>query len=154
MKLQAAILAIPLLMACTNTVRAENGDRIGELSWLSGTWTSEHDGSWTEEHWTAAKGQLMLGLGRSGSADKVASFEHLRIQLADDGTPVYLAAPGGREATPFRMVEAGPASAVFENPEHDFPQRIRYWREGNELFAEISAIDGSNKIGWSLALVD
>jgi hypothetical protein len=32
---------------------------------------------------------------------------------------------------------------MFENAAHNDPQRIRYWREGDVLKAEISAIDGS-----------
>ncbi len=154
MKSGVAILAAPLLMACVGAARAHEGDPMGELGWLSGSWASEHEGSWVEEHWTAERGRLMLGVGRSGAAGKPTSFEFLRIEPGEDGTPVYLAAPGGGEATPFRLVEAGAASAVFENPAHDFPQRIRYWREGDRLFAEISAIDGSNAIGWSLTLAE
>ena len=29
--------------------------------------------------------------------------------------------------TPFRLVESADKRAVFENKEHDFPQRILYW---------------------------
>ena len=43
---------------------------------------------------------------------------------------VYLASPGGRSpSTPFRLVRSTPGpmhEAVFENPDHDFPNRIIY----------------------------
>jgi hypothetical protein len=38
---------------------------------------------------------------------------------------------------------------VFANPAHDYPQRIRYWLEGNALNAEISRIDGSKTVRWT-----
>jgi len=37
---------------------------------------------------------------------------------------------------------------VFENRDHDYPQRIRYWREGEVLMAEISLADGSKPMRW------
>jgi hypothetical protein len=37
---------------------------------------------------------------------------------------------------------------TFLNAEHDFPQRVRYWREGRELVAEISLKDGTKAQRW------
>lgn len=143
-----------LLLLGAGSLGAEEPDRVGDLAWLSGSWANEDEGRWTEEHWTAPRGQLMLGVGRSGAANRPVGFEYLRIQPDEDGTPVYFAAPGGGEATAFRLVTVDSTMAVFENPDHDYPQRIRYRREGSQLFAEISAIDGSNAIGWTLTLTD
>ena len=43
----------------------------------------------------------------------------------------------GRAPTAFRLVEVSGQRAVFENPGHDFPQRIIYRREGDTLHARI-----------------
>ena len=43
----------------------------------------------------------------------------------------------GRAPVPFRMVESDARRAVFANPEHEFPARIAYWREGADLLARI-----------------
>ena len=40
---------------------------------------------------------------------------------------------------------------TFVNPGHDYPQRVRYWREGGALKAEISLIDGSNAMQFTFA---
>lgn len=37
----------------------------------------------------------------------------------------------------FKLKEAGEKRVVFENAAHDFPQRILYWREGDDLVARI-----------------
>jgi hypothetical protein len=45
-------------------------------------------------------------------------------------------------------------SAAFHNPGHDFPQIVRYWREGAGLHAEISGPDGQGgemKIAFEFA---
>ncbi len=39
--------------------------------------------------------------------------------------------------TEFRMVELAANRVVFENPTHDFPQRVIYERNGDTLHARI-----------------
>jgi hypothetical protein len=39
----------------------------------------------------------------------------------------------------------------FANRGHDYPQRVRYWREGPALKARISRMDGSDAAEWSYA---
>ncbi|MBX3561371.1 MAG: hypothetical protein KF780_06115 [Sphingomonas sp.] len=121
---------------------------VDDLGWMAGHWTREADGRWTEESWTAPRGGMMLGVSRSGRAEAVREFEFIRLQAGADGVPVYWASPGGRPPVAFRLASHGPNEAVFENPAHDFPQRIRYRREGETMTATISAIDGSNAMSW------
>jgi hypothetical protein len=55
----------------------------------------------------------------------------------------FLAQPRGAEgATAFRLVRSAPGEAVFENPAHDFPQRIIYRRTGDRLTGRIEGADG------------
>jgi hypothetical protein len=54
-----------------------------------------------------------------------------------------MASPQGRApATPFRLVEIGPGRAVFANPEHDFPRRIEYLRDGDGMTVRVSGAGG------------
>ncbi len=78
---------------------------------------------------------MMVGVNLT-SAPGRASFENLRITRGDDGW-TFWGSPGGRTPVPFRMIEGGAQRAVFANPEHVFPARIVYWREGDELLARI-----------------
>lgn len=121
---------------------------VSDLGWMAGHWASAADGRWTEESWTAPRGGLMLGVNRSGRGETARSFEFLRVQAGADGVPVYWASPGGAAPVAFRLVSRGPNEAVFENPAHDFPQRIRYVLEGEAMTAAISAMDGSNEMSW------
>ncbi|HEX2062513.1 MAG TPA: DUF6265 family protein [Thermoanaerobaculia bacterium] len=103
-------------------------------TWMSGTWRSTEGSVRMEEHWTSADGDLMLGLHRD--IGKKTSFEFMRIERQGD-TLVYLAMPGGRPATRFPLKSVTADRIVFENPEHDFPQRILYWRDGEKLCARV-----------------
>ena len=123
---------------------------ISELAWISGRWENvSANGRWTEESWSPPRGGVMLGHSRSGTGEALREFEFLRLQAGEDGVPAYLAQPGGRPAVAFRLAAHDATSATFENPQHDFPQRIRYVRTGDTMVATISRLDGSNAMSWT-----
>ncbi|MHA7819447.1 MAG: DUF6265 family protein [Erythrobacter sp.] len=155
MRLISTFAALAVLCACTGpAVADQTKEGIMQLTFLEGDWESNTNGSWSEEHWSDAKGGMMIGTGRSGEADALQSFEFLRIVTEEDGTIAYYAAPGGGEPTRFTLVQAGENAATFANPDHDFPQRISYRRKGDAMVVEISLADGGNAIGWELQLAD
>ena len=47
------------------------------------------------------------------------------------------------------LLGGGDEAIEFANPANDYPQRIRYWRQGKLLMAEISQIDGSKAVRWN-----
>ena len=81
----------------------------------------------------------MLGLSRSTKESQKPFFEYLRIESTEDGI-VYFASPLGKNETRFPMTELSEREVVFENPEHDFPQRIIYQLEGTELRARLEGV--------------
>ncbi len=108
------------------------------LSWMAGSWATEKHGKREEEHWMAPRAGLMVGMHRDARTGKPASFEFFRIQERPDGV-FYLSQPGGAPVTSFKLVEQAARRVVFENPEHDFPQRIIYWQDSpRELRAMIA----------------
>jgi len=118
---------------------------IGDLSWLAGAWVGKRSsGSSIEERWSPPLGGAMLAVSRSvNTSGKMNAFEYLRI-VERDGGLVYSAQPGGAKATEFVLTELTNTRAVFENPRHDYPNRIVY-----ELSAEggLSATIGQTKGG-------
>ncbi|WP_429912644.1 DUF6265 family protein [Glycocaulis sp.] len=123
-----------------------------DLAWLAGHWRSENNGRVSEEVWMAPEGGLMTGMGRTIRDGRAVSFEFLHITTGEE--TVYVAQPGGRPPVRFDLVSQDGDSAVFENPDHDFPQRIEYTREGDRLSATISTLDRSREISWHWTLQD
>src|SRR5262249_42783146 len=116
---------------------------------LLGTWLQRDGDTWADESWSGdpagLHGRSRAGSGErggsgGGSGEGVESEETLRIERRD-GTIVLIAQPRGAEPVPFPMVSHDERSVTFANPAHDYPQRIRYWREGDRLHAEIAQID-------------
>ena len=121
--------------------------------WLAGCWEQVKGESWVEECWTTARGGMMLGSGRSGNGDNVAEWETMQIVLNDPATNarmVFYGAPNGKSRTPFGWQPGSPGPGLtFFNVANDYPQRIRYWRDGRLLKAEIAMEDGSRPIAFT-----
>jgi hypothetical protein len=119
-------------------------------SFLAGCWEQRREEErWTEECWTTARGQMMIGSGRAGSGDKVGNWEWMRIERAGDGSITFYASPNGKAVVPFKASAADSKSITFVNATHDFPQRVRYQRTNAGVDAEISLADGSKPVRWS-----
>jgi len=138
--MRISLLTILLFVA---TASAQTQD-LTQLAWMAGTWVGTQDRLEMEEHWTAPKGNLMLGLHRDVSGDRAVSFEFLRIEKTNDGI-AYIAQPQGRPPTPFRLVESSPNRVIFENKAHDFPQRIIYWAERDTLHARVEGVQNGRQ---------
>ena len=143
MKLRALLLAL----AALPLVGAGPGQALPE--WLAGTWAVETGASWADEHWTSPRGGAMLGLGREGFGSELKTWETMRIAAGRDGRLTLYAQPRGNPAVEFPMATMSDDAIEFANPAHDFPQRIRYWRQGQLLMAEVAKLDGSEAQRWN-----
>ena len=150
MKMLTALAVVGILLG-----RAGQAPKatLHDLAWIAGSWSGVTRGIDMEEHWTAPKGNSMIGVHRDVGKGRTLSFEFLRIEQQGDEI-VYLSMPNGRSpATRFPLKETSAYRVVFENPTHDFPQRIIYWRDGNDLRARIEGTingkAGSEEWRWS-----
>lgn len=128
----------PLLL-CFTSLGAAAQD-IGSLNWLAGCWRAEGGEPGSQEQWMAPAGGGMLGMARTIRRGKVGEFEFLQIIANAEGRLTYVAKPSGQAEASFVVKEQGEQSVTFENPAHDFPQRISYKREGLVLKARIEGM--------------
>ena len=108
---------------------------IADLRFITGSWILMRGDDLVEEQWTVPRGGTLFGIGRTTRGDRTVAFEYLRIEGRRDGI-YYVASPGGRPPTAFKLRQFAADRVVFENRAHDFPQRITYWREAARLCAE------------------
>lgn len=124
-------------------------------AWMAGCWEMRDGERWAEECWTIPRGGMMLGSGRVGVGERVTGWENMRIALdepAGEGAAArmaFIAAPGGSGWTTFAWSPSEDAGLTFHNAANDYPQRVRYWREGELLKAEVSLEDGGNATRWT-----
>src|SRR5262249_26575711 len=114
--------------------------RIRTLAWMSGCWARATPSRMVEEQWMAPRAGMMLGMGRTTRGDSaVVEYEHTRI-AERDGKLIYHAEPSGQKPADFAGVTVNDTLVIFENPTHDFPQRVIYRRRGaDSLLARVEA---------------
>jgi hypothetical protein len=103
---------------------------IAKLAWLAGCWKNETAGPGSGEHWTPLAGGTMFGTSRTIKHGKTVEFEFMELRSLPDGKLAFVAHPSGRHTTTFPLLRIDATEAVFENQQHDFPQRVVYAREG------------------------
>lgn len=138
------------------------------LDWMIGTWVTDTVGVSTTERWCAGEGGMLVGDNvtrdareavLSHSESTITHSEVLRIE-ARGGRLVYIASPSGQATTEFTgdarcgsdVIEGNcsrSCEAVFENPEHDFPNTITYGRcmQNDLLVATIAG--GERRASWT-----
>lgn len=137
---------VPVLIFVAGPARADPAAMPG---WLAGCWEQLGGEAWTEECWTTPRGGIQIGSGRTGKGDKLGGWESMQIIRGEDGALTFHASPNGAPRVAFAMVSQGAQEVVFANPAHDYPQRVRYWREGELLKAEIALADGMRAVGFT-----
>ena len=142
-------VALFVLIALTVGTMSNASQKTGieRLEWISGCWVLDDGKERTEETWMKPAGQSMLGMSRTVAGGKTVFTEHIQIRETN-GQIAYIVALGmGAKPTVFKLIKSSDNEVVFENPEHDFPQRIIYRRESADaLFARIEGAEkGVNK---------
>ncbi|MGH9805166.1 MAG: DUF6265 family protein [Candidatus Acidiferrales bacterium] len=120
-----AVAMIPIVPMSGVAEEPAGACGIEKLGWMAGSWEMVTEKSRTEEHWTKVAGGTLLGMSRTVAGGKTVFFEYLRVEARPDGV-YYVAHPKARPGTDCKLVRCEGEEAVFENPEHDFPQRIIY----------------------------
>jgi Domain of unknown function (DUF6265) len=107
-----------------------------DLQFMTGCWVFEADGRRVEEHWLAPAGGSLIGVSRTVKGGKTVEYEFLQIRDLPEGL-TYIAKPSNQPEAKFVLSSKTADEVVFENPTHDFPQRIRYRLQGDTLRARI-----------------
>ncbi len=129
-----------LLLLLAPLVWAETG--VEKLGWMAGCWElrSSNGAFSIEEQWMKPGGESMSGMGRTIRNGKTIFTEFQRISV-EDGKLTYTARIGTKGMTMFPLLKMSDTEVVFENPAHDFPQRVIYRKAEGGLFARIEGVD-------------
>jgi hypothetical protein len=107
---------------------------IDDVTWLIGTWQDDSDTDPLVETWQRG-GDALTGSAKSLGTDTFS--ESMRIEPRD-GTLVFIVRVGEGEPVTFTATRVKHNEITFENPAHDYPQRILYQLASKDsLFARI-----------------
>ena len=122
-------------------IYAQTNDQLKKAAWLIGTWKHQSSRGSSTETWHklndstyAAKSYILRG------TDTV-SAESIRMEQRG-GNLYYIPTVKNQnqgKSVSFKLTTSSNGQLVFENPEHDFPQKISYTPiKSDSLLAEIS----------------
>lgn len=126
---------------------AQVNDCLKKFSWLKGTWKMEEKASVLVEEWTAGGSGSIKCRSYEVKGNDTTLIERATISCIA-GKQVFTYYPvinsPGENIMPvtFALISEENGTYIFENPEHDFPQRVVYqivnadechaWIEGKE----------------------
>ena len=120
---------------------ADAAVKIEQVAWLQGCWQMDAGARVVEEQWMAPRGGVMLSMGRTVRDGKLVEYESVLLR-EQDGKLAYEAHPSGQPSAVFLSSTIDESTVIFENPAHDYPQRVGYKREGDSLLAWIDGTAG------------
>jgi hypothetical protein len=147
------VAAASIIISCNSSIKPNSTDTnnnsfyaLEKASWLIGKWQNNSTAGYASETWDKKNdstyfGQSFFVIGKDTVSSETISLEQNGNQLfyiptvkdQNDGNPVK-----------FLLTSSKNSQLIFENPTHDFPQKISYTLLSNDtLLAEISGtMDG------------
>ena len=125
------------------------------LSFLAGTWRGKSPKGIWESHYTKPDGDMILGTSKELIDGKVRAFEFEIFHVEGD-VLVVRPFPNGKRSVAFQLtaLDREARKATFENPKHDFPQRLVYWRSADDTLTISVGNPGSRGFELILRQVD
>lgn len=145
------IKVVLFLISIAFIVSAQNNN----FNWLIGKWKMDSQKTEVYEEWQRDGNRIKGESYKINDGQKQIS-ETLFLENFS-GQWAYIALPKGQTIALFALVESKDDKYIFENKEHDFPQRIIYHFDGDKTInVSVEADnDGENKkFGFSLIKVD
>jgi hypothetical protein len=124
----------------TSAGRAQDAATVAQVGWIAGCWERSAGPRLIEEQWMRPRAGLMLGMSRTVVGDSLGEYELVAL-FERGGRLVYAAAPARQAPAEFESTAVSDSAVTFENPTHDFPQRIIYRRRGaDSLLARVEGM--------------
>ncbi len=134
--------SIFLLSACSTTEETE----INSLKWMLGKWQSSTEEGILYEEWKKVNDSTYSGHAYAITPEGDTTFSETAEITKVNGAITYSVTVNEESSTDFALVD-NQDIAVFENVDHDFPQRIIYQKLAKDsLFARIEGtVDGEDQ---------
>lgn len=126
-----------------NKTNSNNFSLIEKASWLIGKWQNNSTEGNVTEIWEKSNDSTFIGKSYFVVGKDTISSETIKLEQNNEEL-FYIPTvrdQNNRQPVKFRLTSLTNKQLVFENPEHDFPQKISYTQIRNDsLIAEISGV--------------
>lgn len=139
MKKRVYLFGLLIMLSCS-----QSSIHLNQLEWMLGTREAVVGEKLIREVWEKENDSLLVGKSYEVTSYDTTLTETIELKSVA-GTIYYIPLvfdQNNREAIMFQLNSSNPEQLVFENPEHDFPQKIVYYKEGDNINAWI---EGNNQ---------
>jgi len=145
MKIAISLILIALLFSCQADKQNEPVPEKAPIviaesfDWLLGEWQRSNDkeGKQTYETWTKTNNTEYAGHGFTLQQQDTTFQERMSLVKHENTWQLEVAGAGNPKPVVFKLTKTGDNSFTCENPEHDFPTKIEYARNGDQINAAI-----------------
>jgi len=121
-------------------IASKKYEAVENANWLIGRWENNSAEGNLSEFWTKANDSTLLG--ESYFAIKNDTVFGEKVELMQTGKDfvyeVSVAKQNDEKPVPFKLTKSSETEMIWENPAHDYPNKIVYQKVGNDsLVAEI-----------------
>lgn len=141
MKIHKALLVIIIVSTCLISCKKSKYTELEKAKWLLGSWENVTPQGVLAESWKRENDSTFSGISYFLKGKDTLSIEKIMLQQRGDQLSYIPIVPNQNAGKPvtFVMVAISDKQFVFENPKHDFPQRITYnLIKKDSIIAEIS----------------
>ncbi len=149
MKKTLILLIGILIISCNQTKKEEEKTEIKSTTkieksenfdWLLGKWQrlNEEEGKETFENWKKIKETEYSGIGFTMQNGDTIKQEKIRLTKINEKWNLTVKVPEESESITFNGVSHNENEFTCENNEIDFPNKIKYWRNGERINAMVS----------------
>ncbi|PJJ09016.1 hypothetical protein CLU83_2332 [Flavobacterium sp. 1] len=123
----APILLLLVIVSCKNS-EANEKDKIKSANWLLGKWETKTDDGNLSESWKRINDSTFQAESFFIKEKDTLHFETITLQQKGEELFYNATVKGQNEnkAVTFKMTIGTQKQLVFENPKHDYPQKITY----------------------------
>jgi len=145
------ILLIGVLIISCNQSKKESSnkeaveltEKLENFDWLLGKWKriNEEEGKETFENWDKLSESEYAGIGFTMQNGDTIKQEKIRLIKINGKWDLTVKVPEESESTSFEMTKYNESEFICENKEIDFPNMIKYWKNGDMINASVSGGD-------------
>lgn len=136
-------LLLLLAMMASQVVLAQRCNSIDDLQWLLGDWKSV-DGAVATESWEKTSNMTYEGVTMKLSLDGKTRIDEQRL-ITVERDIFYLATVENSDIPiAYHLTQCLPNAAVFQNPQHSYPQQIIYQMTDVSTLRVLMGNGGSN----------
>ncbi|MEP7376146.1 MAG: DUF6265 family protein [Chitinophagaceae bacterium] len=134
-----------VVIAHSQSSSQKTKDDFIKLNWLEGDWTrlDVKPGRTAHESWQKISASEWQGIGVNMKGTDTAFAEKLKLVIKENNIYYVADLAENKEPVYFKLTTITDHSFVCENPQHDFPKKIAYQKNGNKIKATISG-DGKS----------